>query len=478
LLVEGRLRCQASRGYFQVSDGFTPTTGVIGRVISSGQAELITDVTADPSFIAAIPGLRAEVCVPVLLDGVVVGAVNLESNDHLTPAAVDDAHSAALHLAGRLQELGGLPRSSLAERLARVAVAISSQSDEDQVLERALHGACDLSGVSSSAIALRRSDGWEVRCASGPLAEVIEAWDQHAIEVLSGWVWAGTSSHFPDGEQVPPGHEFLGGGIHALSVQPLVVASQVIGLLITADTRPVEHDPALVSALELLATQTAATLAMATTMRRLSHQANHDALTGLLNRRALVEELQRDLDTGARSAIVLLDLDGFKAVNDRYGHAVGDALLTAVARRLAACARQDDLVFRLGGDEFAVLLRGVTSTDGAEAVARRFVHAVTSGGAGGWHHGVGASGGVRLVEGDSPSSVLVDADAALYTAKREGRGRTVTWEPRLRREAADPPFVELPTSEAPPAPWRWDGPDIPAPRTAGADARGCRAPDR
>ena len=435
LLVEGRLRCQASRGYFQVSDGFTPSTGVIGRVVSSGAAEVVPDVTADPAFIAAIPGLRSEVCVPVELDGAVIGAVNLESTCVLTDAAIADAHEAALFLAQRVRELGGLAQPSLAERLARIAISISGESDADEVLRRAVNGARDLSGMSSAAIAQLLPGGWEVSCAAGPLAGTITSWHQEAIAILSSWVWAGTSSYFPDGEDVPPGYEFLAGGIHALSVQPLAVGGKVTGLLITADTIPVAHDPALTSALELLAGQTAATLATVWTLQRLKHQANHDSLTGLSNRRALNDALQVDLDTHRPSAVVLVDLDGFKAVNDQHGHAAGDALLAAVGRRLLACARGDDLVCRLGGDEFAVLVRDVPDDVQALAAAHRFVRAAVAGGEGGWYASIGASAGVRRVVGDSPSSVLVDADAALYAAKDAGRGRTVLWEPRLREDA-------------------------------------------
>lgn len=437
LLVEGRLRCQASRGYFQVSDGFTPSTGVIGRVVSTGRAEVIHDVTADPAFIAAIPGLRAEVCVPVEVDGVVVGAVNLESTSVLTEAVIADAHAAAAFLGRRIGELGGLPQPSLAERLARIAVGISGQTDSGEVLSRAVTGARDLSGMSSAGIARLLPEGWEISIAVGPLADVMAQWDRSSIAVLGGWVWAGTSSYFPDGEDVPPGYEFLAGGIHSLSVQPLVVGGTVTGLLITADSRPVAHDPALTSAMELLAGQTAATLAMVSTMQRLSHQANHDSLTGLSNRRALVEALQADLATGAPSALVLMDLDGFKSVNDQYGHAAGDALLAAVGRRLTACARAGDLVCRLGGDEFAVLVRGTDDEEQALTVGRRFVRAAVTGGEGGWHAGVGASGGVRLLAGGTPSSVLVDADAALYAAKDAGRGRTVLWQSQLREDALE-----------------------------------------
>ena len=128
----------------------------------------------------------------------------------------------------------------------------------EEVLHRAVVGACDLSGMSSAAIARLGPGGWEIGSAVGPLAHVISGWDTEALAVLGGWVWAGTSSYFPGGENVPPGYEFLARGIQALSVQPLTVAGEVTGLLLAADTRTVAHDPALSSALELLAGQTAA----------------------------------------------------------------------------------------------------------------------------------------------------------------------------------------------------------------------------
>jgi diguanylate cyclase (GGDEF)-like protein len=437
LLIDGRLRCQASRGYFQVSDGFAPSIGVVGRTVSTGTPQVIADVTADPTFIAAIPGLQAEVCVPVRIGGEVVGAVNLESKAALPEDALQEAERAAAYLGERLTALGGLPQATLAERMARIAIGISSQSDPAHVAGTAVMGARDLSGMGSAGLAQLLPTGWEVTHAIGQLADVMLGWDADSLAVLGGWVWAGTSSYFPDGEDVPPGYEFLAGGMHALSVQPLVVAGAITGLLMTADTKSVAHDPSLTSALEMLAGQTAATLAMATTMEHLTHQANHDSLTGLRNRRALTEALEVDLAGGPPSALVLLDLDGFKAVNDRFGHAAGDALLAAVGRRLLACARQQDVVCRLGGDEFAVLLRDVGDLEQAAVVAQRFVTAATAGGEGGWHAQVGASAGVRMVQGDSPSAVLVDADAALYSAKADGRGRTVLWEPRLRQELID-----------------------------------------
>lgn len=83
LLVDGRLRCQAARGYFQVVDGFTPATGVIGRVVSTGRPVVVQDVHVDPDFVAAMPGLTSEACYPVRAGGAVIGAINVESTTRL-----------------------------------------------------------------------------------------------------------------------------------------------------------------------------------------------------------------------------------------------------------------------------------------------------------------------------------------------------------------------------------------------------------
>ncbi len=438
LLIDGRLRCQASRGYYQVSDGFSPSTGVIGRAVTTRSTIFIEDVTADPTFIAAIPGLRSEVCVPIWMDGEVVGAVNLESRAALEPAAIEDAHRAAAFLGERLEALGGFPTGSLAERLARISVALASQSTAADVQAQTVLGALDVSSMGTAALASLDEDGtWSIRSAAGPLEGVLRGWDHAVLSLLGGWVWAGTSSYFPDGEDVPPEYAFVGPEIHALSVQPLVVAGKVTGLLITADAQPAAHDPTVTAAMELLAAQAAATLATVRTLERLEEQATRDPLTGLVNRRRLLEELEVALQQGQPGgALVLLDLDGFKAVNDQYGHAMGDAVLCAVARRLEAAARPGDIVCRLGGDEFAVLIRGVSSHTAA-AVAARHVAAVAAAPATGWHPPVGGSAGLRVLAGSSSSAMLVDADVALYAAKRSGRGRTVLWNPALRAKELD-----------------------------------------
>ena len=175
------------------------------------------------------------------------------------------------------------------------------------------------------------------------------------------------------------------------------------------------------------------------------HQASHDALTALANRRTLLEVLDAALrpDTGATAALVVLDLDGFKAVNDRYGHARGDDVLREVASRLTAGSRAEDVVCRLGGDEFAVVLHGVADEGEALASARRLAGvlqlAVTEdafvGDAADLALQVRASTGVRLlVPGRiSAASALRDADVALYRAKDARSGVVEVWRDGMRR---------------------------------------------
>ncbi|WP_084113134.1 putative bifunctional diguanylate cyclase/phosphodiesterase [Belnapia moabensis] len=159
--------------------------------------------------------------------------------------------------------------------------------------------------------------------------------------------------------------------------------------------------------------------------------AHHDLLTGLPNRasfrEALGAALSRSLRDGSQVAVIALDLDRFKEVNDVLGHAAGDALLCEVARRLRAELRQEDTVARLGGDEFMVVQVGLAQPHGAACLAERLVAVLSEpydlpGGQ--RAAACGASAGVAVAPGDGSEAeaLLRAADAALYRAKAEGRG--------------------------------------------------------
>ncbi len=154
---------------------------------------------------------------------------------------------------------------------------------------------------------------------------------------------------------------------------------------------------------------------------QLRHLADHDALTGLLNRRgidrALAQHVARGRRYGAQGALLVLDLDGFKAVNDTHGHAAGDQLIVTCARALKERLRETDILGRLGGDEFAVLLPA-EGEDEARAVAEKIVALIREVG------GVTVSVGVTPF-GDEPTSTsaMDRADMAMYVAKQAGRDR-------------------------------------------------------
>ncbi|CAG4926637.1 putative bifunctional diguanylate cyclase/phosphodiesterase [Paraburkholderia gardini] len=159
------------------------------------------------------------------------------------------------------------------------------------------------------------------------------------------------------------------------------------------------------------------------------HMAAFDALTDLPNRLALTGRIAAAIETSRRNgnlfAILFMDLDGFKTINDSLGHSVGDEVLKAFAQRLSSCVRDSDLVARLGGDEFVVLLEGLATSREAEEVAEGVLERMRKGA---WSDGqpmqVTPSIGISLypADGDTVDTLLKNADAAMYEAKRAGRG--------------------------------------------------------
>jgi diguanylate cyclase (GGDEF)-like protein/PAS domain S-box-containing protein len=178
---------------------------------------------------------------------------------------------------------------------------------------------------------------------------------------------------------------------------------------------------------------------------RLTHEAEHDPLTGLPNRRRMQDALGSSLRTEP-VAVLFVDLDGFKPVNDAYGHETGDELLRQVAERLSACVRENDVLARVGGDEFVMLMPGVINPADAEAMSARFRAAINAPFVvGGVEVEIGASVGVHLATStDDPDQALRAADHAMYRVKRAGGSRRAVRtddrrDGRHRREAKEPP---------------------------------------
>jgi diguanylate cyclase (GGDEF)-like protein len=218
-------------------------------------------------------------------------------------------------------------------------------------------------------------------------------------------------------------------GSAAVAAAPIVVHGTFTGVVFAswtlADGMP-DLRPSLLRALASLGDQASIALANVRLLDQARYQATHDALTGLANRVLFHDQVQQAVAdhrrTGRLAAICFLDLDGFKAVNDRYGHAAGDQLLVLAAERIRGCVRESDGVARLSGDEFGVLARGLDDPSGAELVARQLVEVLGRPfelDAGTAH--VSVSVGVALVgeHGETPEDLLRRSDAAMYVAKRE-----------------------------------------------------------
>jgi diguanylate cyclase (GGDEF)-like protein len=183
----------------------------------------------------------------------------------------------------------------------------------------------------------------------------------------------------------------------------------------------------------------------------LRHQAFHDALTGLPNRVLALDRAEQMLARARRNerpgAALYIDIDGFKQVNDGYGHPLGDEVLRLVAERLTTVIRDGDTAARLAGDEFLVLLDGNSADAGPEVVAARILETLrrpldlkTRTGR---QMTVTASIGIALGELGTADELFRDADVALYEAKRAGKDRFVLFQPSMRKEAANRVTVQM-----------------------------------
>ncbi|HKY51867.1 MAG TPA: EAL domain-containing protein, partial [Candidatus Limnocylindria bacterium] len=180
---------------------------------------------------------------------------------------------------------------------------------------------------------------------------------------------------------------------------------------------------------------------------RLEHQARHDSLTDLPNRALFHDELANAVSGaagGRQIAVLFIDLDDFKTVNDRYGHPAGDRLVLGVARRLLSVIRATDVAARLGGDEFALLLRDIGSTADPIRVATRLLQTLAEPFEIDGHQlSARASIGIAIGTGAvSADDLLRQADIAMYAAKADGKCRFTVFGPDLARDLGEPSDIE------------------------------------
>jgi diguanylate cyclase (GGDEF)-like protein len=331
--------------------------------------------------------------------------------------------------------------------LRELAVAVAEMRAPEVIYELVAKQAASVAGVDSGAVVCFRVDG---------VAEVVGSWrmgGRHTGSLIPLTGTAGVaivartgraartngseSSTEPESDGAKPANSLsLPNGVAV----PIRVRRELWGALLVV-ARPDEHIPLDVEErLTIFADLVGLAITNTDTSARLLAQATGDPLTGLLNHRAFQERVESEVGRAQRYgrplALVLLDLDHFKLVNDAYGHQAGDAALMQAARLLEMGARAGDVLGRIGGDEFALLLPETTAA-GALPIAERWAEQFRAAPVGVANHLTMSAGICDLTHANGSQELLRFADGALYWAKNQGRDTVVVYSPDVVLELSD-----------------------------------------
>lgn len=307
-------------------------------------------------------------------------------------------------------------RAGELDRLVRTQAAIAADMNPEAAMATVVNAALTLLPAEGAVVLVPEGDELTVRALAGSAAP-------HLGLRLPRQRWD-TLESLPVGQVLicnDPEHDDRIDRIacrrieaRSLILAPIVHEGDSVGALLAYAPAPEAFAEPEARVLELLANMLASALARGQLIQRLSEQAITDELTGVLNRRAWNQQLQlataRARRTGNPLSVALLDLDGFKQVNDRQGHAAGDALLVAAANRWSAVLRHGELLGRIGGDEFAVLMEN-TDPDAAHQAANRLQHALPT-------HCSTSTGTATWNRHENTTSLLARADTQMYEHKR------------------------------------------------------------
>ena len=363
----------------------------------------------------------------------------LRPTDRELDALVTISRHAALALRIAQEIADEMQHQRMLERVLEVSARLAEADDVEAVLQAVCDGIEDALGFNRVMISLAEepdvvlepvaTSGWDLDEPEiqGATLDSLAPLFCEEYEVAGCYLLpAEVAEHRLGIDSFPYRSEMSGRGPHAWSrhwlIVPLVEGERRVGMIWVDDPRDrLLPTRARLQALRLFANQAVAALRAADQTVRLRHEATHDTLTGLPNRRAFRRRLVREMETGNGLAVVLCDMDNLKTVNDTHGHEAGDKALQMLAGALRSQLRRSDEAYRIGGDEFAVILPEAARLD-AERVMRRLRDAV---GAGVLDTGdpIEASFGISVYQpGDDPERLVVRADEALYETKRR-RGR-------------------------------------------------------
>jgi diguanylate cyclase (GGDEF)-like protein len=437
---EGVLRCISQLGYWQVMDGIPIGVGLMSEAFRSGRPQRREPGEPGDDLVGTVPGVVAEMAVPIRVDRRTVGVLKVESSSPLSDNAVEEIELTALAMEGRLAEVGVDIADSALHRLARSNTELSTLTEVGLIESATTRMACEISGMSSGLLAMPGvQEALVVKALQGPLgpelrslSDTVMAELARDVEQVSGLISSGDDR----GLSKPALASLRDAGASSIAAFPVRSVELGQGLLVLADHAPVELDLEEREALELLARETGRALDMAVVMADLRARATRDPLTGLGNLAAFQEALSA---IGGRRrgrwAVAMADVDGFKRINDTYGHLTGDRILRELASAIDTVLRAEDGMYRIGGDEFAAILHDVDE-EGAGDIGGRMCEAAASIMA---EFGASLSVGIALpAPYELAAEFLERADQTLYAVKREapGTSRVAAPVPGTHRDGA------------------------------------------
>jgi diguanylate cyclase (GGDEF)-like protein len=406
--------------------------GIAGTAAAKKRPIYVRDVSLEPEYICGIESTRSELAIPLMVQEVVVGVLDLQSDelDHFDNETID-----LLTLFAAQASLGiqNAKLYSLVQRRAAQLEAINSlakqttvELDIKDLLERFCNQLPESFPVDNVAVLLRDEENALSLCSNtqglGPDFE----FDQLLTRLRD-------CSKIRDAGDSVVSYAILCDkpcirGAHAEIYLPLVSFGINLGVLVCASNTLSAFSAQDIQALESVADILATALQNSIYVEKVRQLASRDGLTGMLNRRAfeerIVEEITRAERYGGTLAILMIDIDHFKAVNDEFGHLLGDEVLKHAAAIFSHQLRKVDLVCRFGGEEFAIILPS-TSLESASGVAEKLRRAFFAHVFSGISRPITISIGVAAFpeHGTQRDTLVRSADKALYQAKLDGRNR-------------------------------------------------------
>jgi len=444
---ERRMRLAAQRGYEASIEEFDGSAGVLGRVMRTKTMAFVPDVTADPDYLSASGSVQAEISAPMLVEGELVGVVNIEAQasedldqtDVDTMTLVAERLASALALTRERERLAS--RAELFHRLTTFAATINGTLDPERLQQEIVDGVRQ--ALITTTVALTILDRTTGRYVVKAMAGADQAF--LGIEVGHGEGLAGRAIRdralvVDDRFDVATVATAVAAGatseLLAGAAVPLIRDDVVVGALtIIRSDLDTPFGPDELEALPILAGLVALAVTNTFLHAEVTELSIRDSLTGLFNRRYLDATIAR-LDSGrvrrrpddrSRAAVVIFDLDHFGAFNKRHGHQTGDAVLRAFADILRRRFRGSDIVARYGGEEFVAVLEGATVEQArsiAEEIRTAFALVEIVGNDGG-RLSATVSSGCAAMGADSAlfNDIMAKADVGLVMAnERAGTG--------------------------------------------------------